>query len=71
MNYYITMTHDNVEEVVLTFHTDKLQNVKDDLIERYGELTFTDNESGSIKATPVKDEDVFYTIVPLNKKKKE
>lgn len=65
MGYYVTMTHDNVEEVVRNYFTDDLAKVHELVVNEFGSMTFTPNESGSIKAIPLSKPDVFYTIVKM------
>lgn len=66
--YYITMMHDNVEEVVSVHPTDDITKVFDYLHKKYGEIHLSDNPSGSVKAVPVNNKDIYFTIIDTEKR---
>lgn len=63
--YYVTMLHDNVEEVIGVYKEDTT-TIKQFLVNVYGELNTTVNDNGTIECVPWNDNETVFRIVNYN-----
>jgi len=68
MGYYVTMTHDNVEEVISIHFKDDLERVKKTIEDKYGEMTFIKAGDESVKGHPWDNDDIYFTFVEIGNK---
>jgi len=67
MGYYVTMTHDNVEEVISVHLNDDLEKVKQATTDKYGDMSFMKLGSESEKGYPWDNDEVHFTFVEIER----